>query len=423
MEKYRILTVSQVNSYVASVLKGDRNLQNVYIEGEISNFKVQRNSGHMYFALKDKSGVINAVMFSFAGKYLKFQPRDGISVIAKGNITLYEKSGQYQIQVLEMMEKGIGSLTQEFEKLKQKLGALGYFDEKYKKTIPKYPEKIGIITSPTGAAVRDIYNILNRRFPSVRIHLQPASVQGDNAPKELSEAVDILSESDCDIIIIGRGGGSIEDLWAFNSEMLAHSIFRCKIPVISAVGHETDFTICDFVADRRAPTPSAAAEIAVPDRYELINMLSQKKTQISMIFGKKIASCNDKIRECQKLVDASSPKARIRNMSLKLKSSEDLLDAYSPEKKIVKSMTELMDMEKLISSVIDNKLSLGYNSIDNYLSKLETVNPVSVLKRGYSYTTKDSKNISSVNDLEKGDRIDILFHDGTVAAVVDSKNP
>ena len=404
---------------MGSLIKGDSNLQNVYIQGEISNFKIQRPSNHMYFALKDKDSVISAVMFSYAGEYLRFVPRDGMSVIARGNITLYQKTGKYQIQVLEMMEKGEGSLSEEFEKLKKRLDSLGYFSPDHKKEIPSFPEKIGIITSPTGAAVRDIFNVLKRRYPSINVMFVPSQVQGESAEHELADAVGRLSESDCDVIIIARGGGSIEDLWAFNSELLAKAIYECKVPVISGVGHETDFTICDFVSDLRAPTPSAAAEIAVPDKNDLLKMLDGSIKRLNRLFESKIQGRSQTLDNYMKVITAYSPAERIRSMREKLVSDENLLSAYSPLVSIRKYDDDLKNKKSVIDGIIRSKIDLYAGNLDSYINTLESVNPVSVLKRGYSYTSKDGKNVSSVSDVSPGDRIDILLKDGSVSATVD----
>ncbi|MCH5303946.1 MAG: exodeoxyribonuclease VII large subunit, partial [Ruminococcus sp.] len=270
--KPRIITVSQLNYYVKSLLDNDPHLTNVFLTGEISNLTDHYRSGHIYFSLKDKNAVVRAVMFAGNARNLKFKPEEGMKVIVLCRVSLYEATGGYQIYVEDMQPDGIGALTLAFEQLKKKLEEKGIFSAENKKPIPKFPKTVGVITSPTGAAVQDIRNILTRRFPSVDIVLCPVLVQGTGAPAQLINAVNLFNEYDlADVIIIGRGGGSIEDLWAFNDENLAYSIYASNIPVISAVGHETDFTICDFVSDLRAPTPSAAAELAVPDREELLS--------------------------------------------------------------------------------------------------------------------------------------------------------
>jgi exodeoxyribonuclease VII large subunit len=270
-----IFSVSSLNAYIKNIFENNRTLSSVTLRGEISNFTNHR-SGHLYFSLKDSEGQIRAVMFRSRAASLKFMPESGMKVIVHGSVTVYPRDGSYQIYVLSMQPDGIGALYLAYEQMKARLAEEGLFDESHKKLIPEFPRRIGVITSPTGAAVRDIINVTGRRYPMADLYLYPALVQGAAAEASLIRALDYLDSSGlCDVIIIGRGGGSIEDLWAFNSEALARRIYAASTPVISAVGHETDFTICDFVADMRAPTPSAAAEIAVPDRRELIMRLDR----------------------------------------------------------------------------------------------------------------------------------------------------
>jgi exodeoxyribonuclease VII large subunit len=269
-----VLTVTQLNTYVKSILEGDRNLQVVYVQGEISNFTDHYRSGHLYFSLKDSGGVIKAVMFAGNARRLRFKPEDGMKVLACGRVSLYEVTGQYQFYVNELQPVGAGALAIAFEQLKNRLEKEGLFEEERKKALPRCPERIGVVTSPTGAAVRDILNILSRRWPLSEVILCPVLVQGEEAAPQIAEAIARFNrEKGADVLIVGRGGGSIEDLWAFNEECVARAVAESKIPIISAVGHETDFTICDFVADLRAPTPSAAAELAVPDRGEVLRNL------------------------------------------------------------------------------------------------------------------------------------------------------
>lgn len=269
-----VLTVTQLNTYVKSILEGDRNLQVVYVQGEISNFTDHYRSGHLYFSLKDSGGVIKAVMFAGNARRLRFKPEDGMKVLVCGKVSLYEVTGQYQFYVNELQPVGAGALAIAFEQLKNRLEKEGLFAEERKKALPRCPERIGVVTSPTGAAVRDILNILSRRWPLSEVILCPVLVQGEEAAPQIAEAIAHFNrEKAADVLIVGRGGGSIEDLWAFNEECVARAVAGSKIPIISAVGHETDFTICDFVADLRAPTPSAAAELAVPDRGEVLRNL------------------------------------------------------------------------------------------------------------------------------------------------------
>ena len=274
-----VLTVSQVNFFIKSLLEGDGRLQNVLISGEISNFTDHYRSGHLYFSLKDDKSVLKAVMFASAARRLKFRPKDGMKVLIRGRVSVYEPSGQYQLYAEDMQPEGMGALSLAFQQLKDRLSQEGLFDADHKREIPAFPQRIGVITSPTGAAVQDILQITGRRWPLAEIILAPVLVQGEQAPGQIVEA---LQEMDrrraCDVIILGRGGGSLEDLWAFNEEAVARAVYACTIPVVSAVGHETDFTICDFAADLRAPTPSAAAELCTPDwREELAQVLSYNR--------------------------------------------------------------------------------------------------------------------------------------------------
>ncbi len=293
--KPRVLSVSQLNFYIKSIIENDPKLQTVFVEGEISNLSDRYSSGHIYFSLKDKKAVISAVIFAGNARRLVFAPKNGMKIICRGRVSLYEPSGKYQIIIEDMQPQGVGALALAFEQLKQRLAAKGLFDNRYKKRIPRFPRRIGVITSPSGAAVQDIKNVLTRRYPDIKIIICPVLVQGETAPPQMIDAIKKLNAySLCDVIIIGRGGGSMEDLWAFNSEELAYAIFQSKIPVISAVGHETDFTICDFVSDLRAPTPSAAAELAVPDLNEVKQSLintNRRLQALGKVMGEREKNC------------------------------------------------------------------------------------------------------------------------------------
>ena len=394
--KPRIISVSQLNYYVKSLLDNDAHLSSVFVTGEISNLTDHYRSGHIYFSLKDNNCVIKAVMFAGNARNLKFKPQEGMKIIARGRVSLYEPSGNYQFYVEDMQPDGIGELTIAFEQLKKKLSEKGIFDQSHKKPIPKFPQTIGVITSPTGAAIQDIKNILHRRFPSADIVLCPVLVQGESASAQLVNAVNIFNEYDCaDVIIIGRGGGSIEDLWAFNSEELAYAIYASNIPVISAVGHETDFTICDFVSDLRAPTPSAAAELAVPDKEELIAYYNSQKQYLTSILDNKISKENRVLSE-YKLV----------------------LNENSPEKQISKYNENLSLFRNRLESIMNEKLNTAFEKIHKNGGKLEALNPVSVLQRGYSVAEKDGKIVSSVNDVKTDDILNITLKDGKIITKV-----
>lgn len=392
----KILTVSQLNFYVKSILDSDPRLNYVFLCGEISNLTDHYRSGHIYLSLKDNKSVIRAVMFAGNARNLKFKPMEGMKVICRGRVTLYEATGQYQYYIEDMQPDGIGALYQAYEQLKEKLQSKGLFDESHKKPIPYCPKTIGVITSPTGAAVQDIKNILTRRFPSVNIVLCPVLVQGDNAVPQLVDAVNKLNEYDlCDTIIIGRGGGSIEDLWAFNDENLAYAIYNSHIPVISAVGHETDFTICDFVSDLRAPTPSAGAELAVPDRNEILQNLDAQRQYLSSLMDKRLIENNNIVSE----------------MTTKLLS-------LSPDDKIAKLYNDLDFLSQKYENNSNRIFQNTANKIELLATKLESLNPVSTLKRGYSVVTNNDKTVTSVKDVKNGDTLAINVTDGKIISKV-----
>lgn len=390
--KPRIITISQLNYYVKSLLDNQSRLVNIFVTGEISNLTDHYRSGHIYFSLKDKNAVVKAVMFAGNARNLRFQPQEGMKVIARGRVTLYEATGSYQIIIEDMQPDGIGALTMQFEQLKKKLEAQGIFSPAHKKPIPKFPETIGVITSPTGAAVQDIRNIITRRFPCADIVLCPVLVQGSGAPAQLINAVNLFNEYDCaDVIIIGRGGGSIEDLWAFNDENLAYAIYASNIPIISGVGHETDFTICDFVSDLRAPTPSAAAELAVPDIEELRRYYESQQQYIFSIMDTKL----------------SREKARLSRL-------EGLIYTYSPQNIVNTNLKKYQLYMQRMKNALSKTLSAESERVNVLSSKLAELNPSTVLKRGYAYAQKDGEVITSASDLKKDDVITLTFHDGKI---------
>lgn len=397
MQNTLVLSVSQLNRYIKMNFDADENLANIFISGEISNFTNHYRTGHLYFTLKDDSAAVRAVMFNSSAKRLKFMPEDGMKVIARGRVSVYEASGQYQLYVDDMQPDGVGALNLAYEQLKEKLQKEGLFSELHKKPLPPYPEKVGVITSPTGAAVRDIINVLGRRFPYAEIVFCPVLVQGEGAHLQLTDAVNLFnSERAADVIIIGRGGGSIEDLWEFNDEGLARAVYNSEIPVISAVGHETDFTICDFVADMRAPTPSAAAELAVPDANELQYALSALKNRMFLNVSSGIAD------RCSRLEYLTSKGA--------LKSPDEMLSNRSQRLDTAFS--------KMLSSY-ENRIGgkkVEFISAATALSKLD---PMSVLMRGFAFVSdKNGKNVYSSQALAKGDKINVRFHDGSAVCEV-----
>lgn len=397
MQNTLVLSVSQLNRYIKMNFDADENLANIFISGEISNFTNHYRTGHLYFTLKDDSAAVRAVMFNSSAKRLKFMPEDGMKVIARGRVSVYEASGQYQLYVDDMQPDGVGALNLAYEQLKEKLQKEGLFSEHHKKPLPPYPEKVGVITSPTGAAVRDIINVLGRRFPYAEIVFCPVLVQGEGAHLQLTDAVNLFnSERAADVIIIGRGGGSIEDLWEFNDEGLARAVYNSEIPVISAVGHETDFTICDFVADMRAPTPSAAAELAVPDSNELQYALSALKNRMFLNVSSGIADRRSRLEYLTSKGALKSPDEMLSNRSQRLDT------AFS----------------KMLSSY-ENRIGgkkVEFISAATALSKLD---PMSVLMRGFAFVSdKSGKNVYSSQALAKGDKINVRFHDGSAACEV-----
>ena len=397
MQNTLVLSVSQLNRYIKMNFDADENLANIFISGEISNFTNHYRTGHLYFTLKDDSSAVRAVMFNSSAKRLKFMPEDGMKVIARGRVSVYEASGQYQLYVDDMQPDGVGALNLAYEQLKEKLQKEGLFSELHKKPLPPYPEKVGVITSPTGAAVRDIINVLGRRFSYAEIVFCPVLVQGDGAHLQLTDAVNLFnSVRAADVIIIGRGGGSIEDLWEFNDEGLARAVYNSEIPVISAVGHETDFTICDFVADMRAPTPSAAAELAVPDANELQYALSALKNRMFLNVSSGIADRRSRLEYLTSKGVLKSPDEMLSNRSQRLDT------AFS----------------KMLSSY-ENRIGgkkVEFISAATALSKLD---PMSVLMRGFAFVSdKNGKNVYSSQALEKGDKINVRFHDGSAVCEV-----
>lgn len=394
--KPRVLSVSQLNFYIKSLIENDPHMNIIFLAGEISNLTNHYRSGHIYLSLKDEKSVIKAVMFAGNVRNLSFQPKDGMKVICRGRVSLYETSGQYQLYIEDMQPDGTGALALAYDQLKNSLSEKGLFDDTHKKPIPKFPRSIGVVTSPIGAAVRDIMNILSRRFPCADIIMCPVLVQGDNASVQLVNAVNNLDKNNaCDVIIIGRGGGSIEDLWAFNSEELAYAIYDCSIPVISAVGHETDYTICDFVSDLRAPTPSAAAELAVPDKSELTVYYQSQQQYLNSLIEAKLNSCDARLGEQYSRISMVSPQARISEANYALEKYKAYFDNYVAFK--------LEDSKKEILKIS---------------AKLEGLNPMSVLSRGFSVIEKNGKTVYSRSELSAGDEIIAEFSDGRVTAKV-----
>ena len=401
-DRRAVLSVGQVNAYVKRIIDSDRILANIFVRGEISNFTDHYRTGHLYFTLKDEDGAISAVMFRNAAEKLRFIPEDGMKVILHGRVSAFVKTGQYQIYVDDIEPDGIGSLYFAFEQLKRKLAAEGLFDESRKRPLPRYPSRVGIITSPTGAAVRDIINISGRRFPSAELVIYPALVQGEGAAASLVSGMRYFNSPDesggdrVDLIIIGRGGGAIEDLWAFNDETLARTVAASRIPVISAVGHETDFTICDFAADLRAPTPSAAAELAFPDRNDLRRRLMNVITHMSLAMDGRISSERRHLEALAKSRVLIDPRYIIDDRRMLLAALSDRLSRG-------------MD-----AGVREDRAKLGALT-----ASLRALDPMAVISRGYSVAFgEDRKIIRSVGDTCPGDHLTLRVSDGDIDATV-----
>ncbi|MBO4353571.1 MAG: exodeoxyribonuclease VII large subunit [Clostridia bacterium] len=392
----RTVTVTELNEYLKMALESDEMLAGIYVKGEISNFTNHR-SGHLYFTLKDEGGCLFSVMFRSSAAKLKFLPENGMKVICGGRISVFVKSGQYQLYVETMEPDGVGSLYIAYEQLKKKLEAEGLFAEARKKALPKIPTKIGVITSPTGAAVRDIINITGRRFPYAKILIYPSLVQGDGAAQNMIAALDYFDASrSVDVIIIGRGGGSIEDLWAFNDEALVRRVAAMTIPTISAVGHETDFTLCDFAADKRAPTPSAAAETAVPDTRELTQKFENVSRKMELIETQQIKIYRERL-------------ARL-SQSRALTNQEAVIN----DKRLALDVLESALFDKMKNAAESKKARLAA-----ICAKLEALNPMSVISRGYSAVFgKDKTLIKSADQVSVGDEISLRLSDGTIGATV-----
>ncbi|AEV68660.1 Exodeoxyribonuclease VII large subunit [Acetivibrio clariflavus DSM 19732] len=392
-----VLTVTSVNRYIKEIISRDMILSNLWIRGEISNFK-HHSSGHMYFTLKDENSVIRCVMFRTHNSHLKFMPENGMKVIVRGYVSLYERDGQYQLYAEEMINDGVGNLHIAFEQLKKKLAEEGLFDSRYKKPIPFMPGSIGVVTSSTGSVIRDIINILDRRFYNACIKIFPVRVQGQGAAEEISRAIYTLNRLNCvDVIIIARGGGSLEELWPFNEEIVARSIFNSKIPIISAVGHETDYTICDFVADLRAPTPSAAAEIVMPEKQQLINRVIELDIRLRNAILRNIKIKRQKLDELKNSAVFRQPYDRIYQERMKL----DVL--YKDLKKafLVKQERARLKLQFLIG-------------------KLDALSPLTILARGYSIvkSADDQRIIKSVTDVAEGEQIKVNLADGNLECTV-----
>ncbi len=419
-QKDKYLTVSAMTRYLKHKFDTDQNLRHVFLKGEISNFKAH-TTGHMYFSVKDEASKINAIMFASSARKLNFVPADGMKVLLVGRISVYEATGNYQIYVEQMMEDGIGNLYVAFEKLKKQLASEGLFAPEHKKKIPKIPERVGIVTAATGAAIKDILSTIKRRYPICETILFPSLVQGDAAAEDIVRNIKLAQTYDLDVLIIGRGGGSIEDLWPFNEEIVARAIYECPIPTISAVGHEIDYTIADFVADLRAPTPTGAAEIAVPNMVDLQKLLAQFRIRLNEGIYKKVNYQRLYLESVQNSFVLKNPMMMFDG---KKQALDYLLERANQSvlKKVERMRTHmdhikqnylLLHPEELYK---EEKLKLG-----TLMDKLELVNPMNVLKRGYTLTYLEDHTIGNAEDLSVGDQVKIKFHDGTILSTVTGK--
>ena len=401
MKNADVLTISQLNFYIKSLIDGDGNLNGLLVVGEISNFTDHYQSGHFYFSLKDKNCTVKAVMFASYARRLRFRPENGMRVLVKARVSVYEPSGQYQLYVQDMQPDGLGALNLAFEQLKNRLANEGLFDASRKKPLPAFPMKIGVVTSPTGAAIRDIRHVLSRRFPLAQIILSPVLVQGEEAAGQIAAAVENFNKkNEVDLLIVGRGGGSIEELWAFNEEIVARAVAFSKIPVISAVGHETDFTICDFAADLRAPTPSAAAELAVPDKREVKRALLVYRQMLEKNVRLRLKGCEVALKQLAQRNNLVSPVRLLENRKLQLAFLE----------------------KRLKDSVVERSFAKK-EQLQRAAAKLQVLSPLKSLTRGYSFAvSKNGKILKSVQSVRESERFVLKMTDGEICCKVDERN-
>lgn len=416
--KDKYITVIQLTKYLKYKIDNDPNLDQVFLKGEISNFKAH-SRGHFYFTLKDEESRINAVMFASAASKIKFMPQDGMKVLVTGKVSIYPANGGYQIYVSEMLEDGVGNLYIAYEQLKKKLEDEGLFAAQHKKKIPRIPEKIGVITAPTGAAIRDIISTIKRRWPLSEIILFPALVQGEMAKDDIVRQIKRAEEYNLDTLIVGRGGGSIEDLWAFNEEVVARAIYECSIPVISAVGHEIDFTIADFVADMRAPTPTGAAELSVPQRQDIINYLNQLNIRLNKVMQHKISLYKQKFDEINNRYIFKNPVAIYQTKEMNF---DSLIERLKFSTVNLVNLRQQQYRRIRESYILKNPLKILDNKGQKYLqllSKLEPLSPLLTLERGYTITKKEDKAVNFVSDISNGDHITTQLRDGAVISIVE----
>lgn len=446
MANEHIYTVSEITRYIKSMIDQEPSLQNFWLRGEISNFKHHKASGHMYFSVKDEKAKIQAVMFYGYNRYLSFEPKDGMKVLIRGNVSVYEISGVYQLYAYEMLPDGIGSLFLAYEQLKEKLAEEGLFREEHKKPIPSFATRIGIVTSPTGAAIRDIVTTIKRRFPIAKISLFPVLVQGEGAANSIVRAIRYANQLNrFDVLIVGRGGGSIEELWAFNEEEVARAVYASNIPIISAVGHETDFTICDFVADLRAATPTAAAELSVPDRRELINQIQHEKRRLIRSMQEMLNQKKGELARLKKSYAFRYPEQLLRQKKQeldyyfeqiekemkrivainreKLENLSSNLKRNHPQHLIEKNEEKLENIRQMLIRNFKDRLKEKQFQFHQLVTKLDLLSPLKMMDRGYSLSfTKDNRLIKSIHDVKLGESLRVDVQDGRLYCTVDEKS-
>jgi len=436
VSEIKYVTVTALTKYIKRKFEVDPHLQDLWIKGEISNFTFH-SRGHMYFTLKDENARIQAVMFAGYNRYLAFKPENGMKVLVRGEISVYEPSGNYQVYVKEMQPEGIGNLYLAYEQLKKRLEEEGLFAHDHKKPIPKFPRYVGVITSPTGAAIRDIITTIRRRYPIVKLILFPTLVQGEHAAPSIVRSIEKANELGClDVLIVGRGGGSIEELWAFNEESVARAIFSSRVPIISAVGHETDFTIADFVADLRAPTPTGAAELAVPHLTEVLERIGQRRVRLIRAMKEKMAYESERLKRVQKSYVFRNPgkqyeqkeqqldilMERLQRQATRLIEQKHerwmqayvLLQKHQPSEKVAKAREKQQMLAKLLEREIRSILKQKQMAFTSLLSKLHALSPLKIMERGYSLIYKEKQLVKSIHQLQPGDSIKIRLQDGNL---------